>query len=338
MSAWGAASTLGGATGVLVGGLLAGSFGWSSVFLVTVPVSVAAVVLARRCSTKVPAGATPVRRQRCGRHHRGRHRAGPWRPRRGRPRMDLLDGHREFRRQPRPARRRLRGRRTPHRGPARAARALPFPDAVDRRRPRPPGRRRPGVHVRAGRPLPAAGPRHGPAASRPGDGPHIAHRIRVSLAVLPRSCARSGPQRTLVIGLVVLAAGHLWLAHAPQDAGYLVAVLPGLLLVATGVALSFMPTTMVIASRGPGRPGRARVRAGGLGDPDRRGARHRHVHRHRHLAGGRMPACSAPPGSPQRSLPRRWSRWPPQSSGARSHGRGTEFDARAHALAPIWKE
>lgn len=48
MSLWGAASTLGGATGVATGGLLAGSFGWSSVFLVTVPVSLAAAVLASR--------------------------------------------------------------------------------------------------------------------------------------------------------------------------------------------------------------------------------------------------------------------------------------------------
>jgi hypothetical protein len=60
-----------------------------------------------------------------------------------------------------------------------------------------------------------------------------------------------GPQRSLIIGLVILAAGHLWLAHAPIGAGYLVAVLPGLLLVATGAALSFMPTTMIIASSVP---------------------------------------------------------------------------------------
>ena len=60
-----------------------------------------------------------------------------------------------------------------------------------------------------------------------------------------------GPRRTLVIGLVVLAAGHLWLAYAPHGSGYPVAVLPGLLLVATGVALSFTPTTMVIASAVP---------------------------------------------------------------------------------------
>ena len=38
---------LGGATGVLVGGLLSGSLGWRSVFFVTVPVSVVAVALAR---------------------------------------------------------------------------------------------------------------------------------------------------------------------------------------------------------------------------------------------------------------------------------------------------
>ena len=48
MGAWGAASTLGGATGVVTGGLLAGNLGWRSVFLVTVPVSMAAAALARR--------------------------------------------------------------------------------------------------------------------------------------------------------------------------------------------------------------------------------------------------------------------------------------------------
>ena len=73
----------------------------------------------------------------------------------------------------------------------------------------------------------------------------------VSLAILPRMLRRIGPQRSLVLGLVILAAGHLWLAFAPQGAGYLVAALPGLLLVATGVALSFMPTTMVIAGAVP---------------------------------------------------------------------------------------
>ncbi len=57
MSIWGAASGLGGATGVFLGGLLAGTFGWSSVFLVTVPVSVAAVLLARQVLEEGPRGA-----------------------------------------------------------------------------------------------------------------------------------------------------------------------------------------------------------------------------------------------------------------------------------------
>lgn len=73
----------------------------------------------------------------------------------------------------------------------------------------------------------------------------------VSLTVLPRMLRTLGPRRTLVIGLLVLAAGHMWLAYGPRDAGYMTAVLPGLLLVATGVALSFTPTTMVVASAMP---------------------------------------------------------------------------------------
>jgi predicted MFS family arabinose efflux permease len=72
----------------------------------------------------------------------------------------------------------------------------------------------------------------------------------VSLVVLPRVLGAVGPARSLVLGLVVLAAGHLWLAHAPAGA-YAVAVLPGLLLVATGVALSFTPTTMVVTAAAP---------------------------------------------------------------------------------------
>jgi predicted MFS family arabinose efflux permease len=73
----------------------------------------------------------------------------------------------------------------------------------------------------------------------------------VSLALLPRILRRIGPRSSLVIGLVVLATGHLWLAQAPSGIGYPIAVLPGLLLVATGVALSFTPTTLLIASAAP---------------------------------------------------------------------------------------
>jgi MFS family permease len=58
MSIWGAASALGGAAGVMTGGLLVGAFGWSSVFLVTVPASVAAVALAGRVLPEGARGGT----------------------------------------------------------------------------------------------------------------------------------------------------------------------------------------------------------------------------------------------------------------------------------------
>jgi EmrB/QacA subfamily drug resistance transporter len=70
----------------------------------------------------------------------------------------------------------------------------------------------------------------------------------VSLLFLPRIISRLGAARTLVVGLVFLAAGHFWLARTPADPGYSIDVLPGLLLAAAGVALSFTPSTMVIAS------------------------------------------------------------------------------------------
>ncbi len=73
----------------------------------------------------------------------------------------------------------------------------------------------------------------------------------VSLGLLPRVLRAVGPERSMVLGLVVLAAGHLWLARTPPETVYVRDVLPALLLVATGVALSFTPTTMVIASAVP---------------------------------------------------------------------------------------
>ncbi|AXH96180.1 MFS transporter [Ornithinimicrobium avium] len=72
-----------------------------------------------------------------------------------------------------------------------------------------------------------------------------------SLVLLPRVLRALGPERTMTGGLVVLALGHLWLARTPAAALYLLDVLPGLLLVAVGVALSFTPTTMVVAAALP---------------------------------------------------------------------------------------
>lgn len=251
MSLWGAASTVGGATGVLAGGLLAGSFGWSSVFLVTVPASVAAVVLARRV---LDDGAYGARRRFDVRgalaitgavvalvHGALAAADGTWTSPGvigGLGGAALLFGAFVVieRRTPDPLVP-LQLFRSPVLstgvalavlgGAARASTfvlvALYFQKAL------------------------AMSPEQGGLAMVPTS----VTGFVVSLTLLPRVLRAFGPRRSLVAGLLVLATGHLWLALAPSGAGYLVAVLPGLLLVATGVALSFTPTTMVIASAAP---------------------------------------------------------------------------------------
>jgi predicted MFS family arabinose efflux permease len=270
MSIWGAASALGGATGVVVGGLLVGSLGWSSVFFVTVPVSVGALVIARYVLDEGARGAqrrfdgvgaasitgavialvhgalggadrgwtsTPVLASLVGAAVLlavfvivERRTADPLVP------LELFRS------------------RTLTTGVALAilggaARASTFVL----------------IALYLQQALALAPQRAGLAMV-----PTSVTGFVVSLALLPRVLRALGPQRSLVVGLVVLAGGHLWLAHAPVAAGYLVAVLPGLLLVAVGVALSFTPTTMVIASTVP--PSHAGLASGLAGSATQVGA------------------------------------------------------------------
>jgi EmrB/QacA subfamily drug resistance transporter len=248
MSIWGAASTLGGASGVMAGGLLVGSFGWSSVFLVTVPISLAAVVMAR---TVLDEGGRGARRRFDGLGAASITGAV----------LALVHGA-------------LSGADRGWTSPAVVASlagsaVLVAVFVIIERRTADPlvplelfrsrtlstgvalavlgGAARASTFVLVALYLQQAlamAPQQAGLAMVPTSLAGFA----VSLALLPRVLRTVGPQRSLVIGLVVLAAGHLWLAKAPLAAGYLVAVLPGLLLVAVGVALSFTPTTMVIAS------------------------------------------------------------------------------------------
>jgi EmrB/QacA subfamily drug resistance transporter len=251
VSAWGAASTLGGATGVVSGGLLAGSFGWSSVFLVTVPVSIAAVALASKVLQDGPVGS--------GRRLDTRGAATI-----SGAAIALVYGavaaadH---------------GWTSPTVMTSFATATLLMATFVNvERRTADPlvpldlfrsrilttgvglallgGGARASTFVLVALYLQQA---LAMAPQRAGFAmlPTALTGFAVSLAVLPRAIRTFGSRRTLVIGLVVLAFGHLWLAYAPRDVGYLIAVLPGLMLVATGVALSFMPTTVVIASAMP---------------------------------------------------------------------------------------
>lgn len=251
MSVWGAASTLGGATGVMAGGLLVGTFGWSSVFLVTVPVSVVAVVIA---ATVLPEGAHGARRRfdwfgavaSTGTVIALVHGA-----------LGLVE-------------RRLASPMVL--GSFGIAVALFAVFIMVERRVADPlvplglfssrdfttgvalavlgGAARASTFVLVALYLQQAldmAPQQAGLAMVPTS----LTGFVVSLGLLPRTLRALGAQRTLVLGLVILAAGHLWLASGPLGGGYVVAVLPGLLLVAVGVALSFTPTTMVIASAAP---------------------------------------------------------------------------------------
>lgn len=69
----------------------------------------------------------------------------------------------------------------------------------------------------------------------------------VSTLVLPRALDRLGPQRVVLIGLLLLVVAHLLLSGVGRGDVYAVRVLPALLIAAAGVSLSFTPTTLVIA-------------------------------------------------------------------------------------------
>ncbi len=251
MSLWGAASAVGGATGVLAGGLLTGTFGWSSVFLVTVPVTIAAVVMARWVLDDTSrgtrrrfdaSGAVTITGAVIALVHGTLLAADPGLTS---PRVLVTLG---------------------------AAVTLTVGFVVLERRASDPlvplelfrspvlstgvtlallgGAARASTFVLIALYLQKAlamSPQHAGLAMVPTSVAGFA----VNLAVLPRVLRAIGPRRSMVVGLGLLAVGHLWIAYAPTELGYGTAVLPGLLLVATGVALSFTPTTMVIASAVP---------------------------------------------------------------------------------------
>ncbi|WP_344771710.1 MFS transporter [Nocardioides panacisoli] len=251
MSLWGAASAVGGATGVLAGGVLTGTFGWSSVFLVTVPASLAAVVLARRVLDDTPHGAR-------------RRFDAPGAVTITAAVLALVDGALGAA---------DRGLGSPSVLIALVASAalLGAFIAIERHTIDPlvplelfrsrvlstgvglaalGGAARASTFVLIALYLQKAlnmSPEHAGLAMVPTS---ITGFI-VNLVLLPKALRAIGPRRSLVVGLLILAAGHLWLAYAPTAHGYPVAVLPGLLLVASGVALSFTPTTMVIVSVAP---------------------------------------------------------------------------------------
>jgi EmrB/QacA subfamily drug resistance transporter len=250
MSLWGAASAVGGATGVFLGGLLTGVFGWQAVFLVTLPVSTTAVLLARRFLDEAPRGsrhrfdaigAALVTGTIIALVHAALGLAESGWTASSLESLALFAGLGAAfvaveRRATEPlVPLELFGSRAVSSGVGLALLG---------------GAARASTFVLVALFLQQAlrmDPQHAGLAMVPTS----LTGFVVNLTLLPRLLRRVGEQRSLVIGLVVLACGHLWLGYAPAGAGYAVAVLPGLLLAATGVALSFTPTTMVLAATMP---------------------------------------------------------------------------------------
>ncbi|WP_017574842.1 MFS transporter [Nocardiopsis kunsanensis] len=65
--------------------------------------------------------------------------------------------------------------------------------------------------------------------------------------------ARIGPRPQLIAGPLLLAAGLVYLSRMPADPGYLVDVLPGVLLVALGMAVTVAPLTATVLASAPER-------------------------------------------------------------------------------------
>jgi EmrB/QacA subfamily drug resistance transporter len=70
----------------------------------------------------------------------------------------------------------------------------------------------------------------------------------VSTLILPRALQRLGPERVAVAGLRMLIVAHILFALIESGASYPWRIMPVLILAATGVAFSFTPTTLVIAN------------------------------------------------------------------------------------------
>ncbi|GGL01659.1 MFS transporter [Sphaerisporangium melleum] len=82
----------------------------------------------------------------------------------------------------------------------------------------------------------------------------------VSLGLSARMSTRFGPRAVLLAGLVLLAAALAWFTRAPVDGGYLVDVLPSMVLLGVGGGLA-MPAVMTLAMSGV-RPGDAGLASG----------------------------------------------------------------------------
>lgn len=80
----------------------------------------------------------------------------------------------------------------------------------------------------------------------------------LSLFVTRRLVARLGAKPTVILGLILVAAGSLLFSRATVGSSYAEAVLPAVLLAGSGGGLAFMPTvTLAMSAAGPAEAGLA---------------------------------------------------------------------------------
>lgn len=84
--------------------------------------------------------------------------------------------------------------------------------------------------------------------------------VIVMIALAPRLQARFGAKSLIVTGLLLLAAGLLWLSFVRPDGNYAADVLPASLLAALGMALAFVPSLGTAINAAP--PAETGVAAG----------------------------------------------------------------------------
>ncbi len=80
----------------------------------------------------------------------------------------------------------------------------------------------------------------------------LAGTLVVVAGLLPGLIARTGARATLAAGLVVMAAGLLWLAAAPSDAGFVADLLGPSLVIGVGLAGAFLSGTQLAVSGATG--------------------------------------------------------------------------------------
>ncbi|MFF2557631.1 MFS transporter [Nocardia sp. NPDC058058] len=75
------------------------------------------------------------------------------------------------------------------------------------------------------------------------------------VALSPKLFARFGARTMIVAGLLILAAGLVWLSFLRADGSFLVDVLPGSLVAALGMSLAFVPSLQTAISAAPPEEG-----------------------------------------------------------------------------------